>query len=471
MKKAFLLFVLFAAMVSCGKGDEPKPDPTPNPPSQNDPNDPDDPDNPNDPEKPNESVNISLSTSSLSFYSYGGALATMITCPEGKTWTLSGGESWCVPNWTSGPNGAFLVFTIEDYTGTEDRNATYTFTCDGQTATLKVTQQAGKTISIHVATEGSLQSILKEQAWNIFGNDNISLLDIRNLKITGNVNDDDCRTIASMFYLRNLDISETTLTEVNALSGAKFKNIILPKNLKKIRRGAFENSALQAIEIPANVETIEDAVFAWCSALTNVTFEQGSQLKTIGEEDFTGRGGAFCACSSLTSIEIPASVKYISSQTFYSSTALTTVDFESGSKLVEIDAFAFSLSGLQSIEIPRSVETIRIGAFEECTDLAIVTFEKGSQLKTLFEYTFNECLSLKTIDMSACTQVNNIHHNAFTKCKSLQLCKIGTVIPPTILNGTFNLLPTSTLQVPAESVDAYKKAYGWKDFPHITSLD
>ena len=152
-------------------------------------------------------------------------------------------------------------------------------------------------------------------------------------------------------------------------------------------------------------------------------------------------------------------------------TALTTVDFESGSKLVEIDAFAFSLSGLQSIEIPRSVETIRIGAFEECTDLAIVTFEKGSQLKTLFEYTFNECLSLKTIDMSACTQVNNIHHNAFTKCKSLQLCKIGTVIPPTILNGTFNLLPTSTLQVPAESVDAYKKAYGWKDFPHITSLD
>ena len=303
-------------MVSCGKGDEPKPDPTPNPPSQNDPNDPDDPDNPNDPEKPNESVNISLSTSSLSFYSYGGALATMITCPEGKTWTLSGGESWCVPNWTSGPNGAFLVFTIEDYTGTEDRNATYTFTCDGQTATLKVTQQAGKTISIHVATEGSLQSILKEQAWNIFGNDNISLLDIRNLKITGNVNDDDCRTIASMFYLRNLDISETTLTEVNALSGAKFKNIILPKNLKKIRRGAFENSALQAIEIPANVETIEDAVFAWCSALTNVTFEQGSQLKTIGEEDFTGRGGAFCACSSLTSIEIPASVKYISSQTF-----------------------------------------------------------------------------------------------------------------------------------------------------------
>ena len=112
MKKAFLLFVLFAAMVSCGKGDEPKPDPTPNPPSQNDPNDPDDPDNPNDPEKPNESVNISLSTSSLSFYSYGGALATMITCPEGKTWTLSGGESWCVPNWTSGPNGAFLVFTI-----------------------------------------------------------------------------------------------------------------------------------------------------------------------------------------------------------------------------------------------------------------------------------------------------------------------------------------------------------------------
>lgn len=431
MKKAFLLFVLLAAMVSCGKGDEPKPDPTPNPPSQNDPNDPDDPDNPNDPEKPNESVNISLSTSSLSFYSYGGALATMITCPEGKTWTLSGGESWCVPNWTSGPNGAFLVFTTEDYTGTEDRNATYTFTCDGQTVTLKVTQQAGKTISIHVTAKGSLQSILKEQAWNIFGSDDIRWCDIRNLKITGNVNDDDCRTIASMFYLCNLDISETTLTELNIgiLRFSPIQNIILPKNLTKIIGSLSFNSnvRLQAIEIPANVETIEDGAFAFYTALTNVTFEQGSQLKTIGETNSLVLLGTFEGCTSLTDIEIPASVEKIGSS-----------------------------------------------AFQGCTTLTTVTFEKGSQLNAIDYGAFSDCISLKTIDMSTCTKVKTIGSSGgfsvFYECHSLQTFKLGTYTPPDA--SYLGSIPTSaTLQVPANSISSYRTARGWKDFPHITSLD
>ena len=40
-------------------------------------------------------------------------------------------------------------------------------------------------------------------------------------------------------------------------------------------------ASLTSIEIPASVETIEAAAFQGCSALATITFEKGSQLKTI----------------------------------------------------------------------------------------------------------------------------------------------------------------------------------------------
>lgn len=50
-----------------------------------------------------------------------------------------------------------------------------------------------------------------------------------------------------------------------------------------------------------------------CSKLATVTFEKGSQLKTIG-----GRygSGAFANCTALTAIEIPASVETIEATAF-----------------------------------------------------------------------------------------------------------------------------------------------------------
>ena len=77
---------------------------------------------------------------------------------------------------------------------------------------------------------------------------------------------------------------------------------------------------LHPSEIPASVEIIEDGAFQDCTALTTVTFEEGSQLKTIGYSAFSRSG--------LQSIEIPASVKTIGRAAFKRCTALTTVTFE-----------------------------------------------------------------------------------------------------------------------------------------------
>ena len=437
-------------------------------------------------------------------------------------------------------------FTISINSETQPRSGEILFTSQEHNLAEKVTIQQkaldADLTTVHVPTKGTLASVLAEN--------DLEASSIVLLKITGEINDVDMLEIRRMTNLINLDISGTNLTELPASTFQQLKNlkkVILPNTLTSIGENAFKESGLQAIEIPASVEAIESGAFCDCTALTNVTFEKGSRLKmiwgnsiaysyygafadctsltsieipasveTIGAATFKGctalttvtfekrsqlktingnfEAGAFQNCISLTSIEIPASVETIERSAFYNCTALTTVTFEKRSQLKTIGGWyedvddtcigygAFAdCTSLTSIEIPASVETIEFAAFKNCTALTTVTFEKGSQLKTIKGWrrydgmsygAFANLANLKTVDMSPCTQVKEIQTCAFVSCSSLQLFKIGTIMPPTAEDRSFSSLPIfSILKVPAESVEAYKKAYGWNKFSNISALD
>ena len=369
---------------------------------------------------------------------------------------------------------------------------------------------------IHVPKGGMLAGILNE----------LGLTEPSSLKLSGTLGISDFTTLRNIQSLEHLDISRVNLSVLPTeafLECTNIKSVILPNTLTAIGTQAFCLSSLVSISIPASVETIEGGAFFRCTALQTVTFEKGSKLKTIkngsiwsgvfesctslttieipasvetiGYDAFFGcsslktvtfekgsklktvETNVFIYCTSLTSIEIPASVEEIERNAFSGCTSLQTVTFEKGSKLKTIGYFAFiNCTSLTTIEIPASVETIRGGAFSDCTSLKTVTFEKGSQLLTVYGYyahgAFSDCTALTTVDMSACTQVTEIGYRAFYEDSKLQLFKIGTRTPPSCGDNAFwGINSYSVLKVPAGCVDAYKKAKGWKEFTTISELD
>ena len=118
---------------------------------------------------------------------------------------------------------------------------------------------------------------------------------------------------------------------------------------------------------------------------------------------------------SLTSITIPNSVTSIGNYAFSSCRSLT------------------------SITIPNSVTTIERGAFSGCRSLTSLTIPNS--VTTIGDYTFDGCNKIKQITSEAVTPPDCSRY-AFDGFNRKE-CK---------------------LIVPQNSVDAYKKADGWKEF-------
>jgi hypothetical protein len=91
-------------------------------------------------------------------------------------------------------------------------------------------------------------------------------------------------------------------------------------------------------------------------------------------------------------------VKTIGVHAFEECENLSSISFESGSKLQKIGGKAFAYCAkLKKITIPKNVKEIGTEAFEECESLSSVTFQSGSKLQKIGEMAFSECYKIKTI--------------------------------------------------------------------------
>ena len=159
-------------------------------------------------------------------------------------------------------------------------------------------------------------------------------------------------------------------------------SIKLPDNIISINDNAFVRcQSLREIHIPANIESIGYRAFRSCKKLATVIFEKSSQLKTIGggyhsDIDY----GAFSYCTALTSIEIPASVETIEASAFMNCSSLTTITFEKGSQLKTIGGGYYSSSYYSNVYY--------YGAFCSLKNLVTVDMSACTQVETIDKYAF-----------------------------------------------------------------------------------
>ena len=205
--------------------------------------------------------------------------------------------------------------------------------------------------------------------------------------------------------------------------------VVIPDGVTSIGFMAFwENQTITSVTIPGSVTSIGDYAFGRCSSLKNVTLSEG--LKSIGGSAFGG--------TSLTSLEIPASVTEMP-------LGMAEYDLDPGeiidgcNSLQEIvvspnnavyasyDGCVYNKdmtvlwrcpAGKRTVKIAEGVQGIGLGAFFSCDSLTDVTLPVG--LRWIDISAFMGCTSLASVTIPN-TVYNIYEDNVFYYCDNVTI--------------------------------------------------
>ena len=142
------------------------------------------------------------------------------------------------------------------------------------------------------------------------------------------------------------------------------------------------------------------------------------------------------------------------------------VVIENGVTRIGKNAFCY-LSLINSVTIPNSVTSIGEFAFGDCSGLTSITIPES--VTSIGDYAFSGCSGLTSISFP--NSVTSIGNSAFYGCSGLTSITCEASTPPGCGDDCFYNVPKNIpVYVPANSVEAYKKAGEWKDFTNIQAI-
>lgn len=401
------------------------------------------------------------------------------------------------------------TFTNGKYQNNAKVTVTATGANNGDKAILKITliDNRGKEISASRVLEyfnGVIVDISAGELSNVLSG--ITLTNINALKVTGTLNETDFKYIReNLTALEVLDLSGTNMTVFpnRALAfyngeNTTLKEVILPEGLISIEEAAFANcTALEKLNVPYTVNTLGRWILentkvtsftipqvvteipASCfygSAITTINIPPS--VKTIGNWAFqnakltevvipssvTSIGKWAFGCENgnpaLQSVIIEANITEIPECCFYSQTKLTSISLPEG--ITSIGDDAFNQCKITSLTLPASLKTIGARAF---SNNGITQLTIPDKVETIENAAFADN-SIDNIDFPA--TLVSLHATAF-KWKSMNevICRALSV-PQTPQTDEFNnswrpfyqMNENCVLRVPAESLEAYKNAWG-----------
>jgi hypothetical protein len=165
-----------------------------------------------------------------------------------------------------------------------------------------------------------------------------------------------------------------------------------------------------------------------------------------------------------TKVVIEEGVTSIGNAAFQDCERITSVTISNS--VTSIGNGAFEFDGMTSIDIPNSVISIGNNAFASCPNLTSVIIPNS--VTTIGDQAFGWCDKLTSVIIG--NSVTTIGDAAFVYCDNLTSVTSLNSVPPTLGAYVFGYIPNAktTLSVPANAVDAYKAADGWKAFGTIT---
>ena len=211
-----------------------------------------------------------------------------------------------------------------------------------------------------------------------------------------------CTSLISIQLPTSLtSLGESAFMRCTSLISIELQHLIL---LTSLGEGAFRDcSSLRSIKLPAGLTSLGDGAFSGCSSLISIELQHLILLTSLGD-------GAFSGCSSLTSIELPAGLTDIGScsgSPFHPAgksgpdlgRLLGIVSDNgscSGSPLLVLHTGTFEgCTSLTSIQLPASLTSLGDCAFEGCSSLTSI--ELPASLTNIGSCAFRDCSSLTQI--------------------------------------------------------------------------
>ena len=194
----------------------------------------------------------------------------------------------------------------------------------------------------------------------------------------------------------------------------------LPTTVRVFVAGAFYDSQIQSLTIPATMTEISDMMFMGCKKLTTITLPLS--ITKIGEKAFMG-------CESLLAINIPETVTEIGEYAFADCTALTTVDFAERKTAYTIGAHAFDGAvNLSNMNIPEGLTALTPYMF---ANTALVEFTLPTSVTNLnvegVFYGASKLVTFKVAD-AAVNVGDTLGLKFFMNCASLKSAKLPNSI-------------------------------------------
>lgn len=356
----------------------------------------------------------------------------------------------------------------------------------------------GVTVSTGKIAAGDLGHVVIEEAGY--------LQEVNKLIIEGELNSDDWSKIKQMTNLTELDLSKALIDEIpsEAFNGRwAIDKVVLPPTLRKIGSCAFQRTALTSVNIPDNVETIEESAFSQVKQLQEVHLPDS--LTSLGNSAFAG-------CRSLRAVKIPTKLKMVPPYTFQGCKSLQSVELHDS--ITGFGNYAFEDCGLREITLPKSTSWVGSSAFSVNVNLSKVTLNEGlvsisdgafcqaaidtlncpSTLRYIANNAFANCTNLRQINLNEgligiessalagnkATEIvlpSSLEYcagGAFYDCDSLVTIEARSVMPPNTdggcpLAGTD--LTKAVLYVPVWSLAEYQLATGWNQFYTFRTSD